>query len=47
MKQSNMETLYHLLGICGEHSHPNLVNLGFILATCYLVYKISKKRIYE
>jgi len=24
------EFLYHALGICGEHSHPNLINLSII-----------------
>ena len=24
------EFLYHALGLCGEHSHPNLINLSII-----------------
>jgi hypothetical protein len=34
------EFLYHALGICGEHSHPNLINLGFIIAGIYVTFKI-------
>ena len=36
------EFLYHALGICGEHSHPNLINLGFIAAGVYATFKILK-----
>jgi hypothetical protein len=25
------EEIYHMLGLCGEHSHPNLINVTFIV----------------
>ena len=37
------EFLYHLLGICGEHNHPHLINVGFILAGLYATFKIFQK----
>ena len=36
------EFLYHALGICGENSHPHLINLGFITAGVYVTFKILK-----
>jgi len=33
------EFLYHALGICGEHSHPNLINILFLGAVVYVIYK--------
>jgi hypothetical protein len=38
------EFIYHALGICGEHSHPNLINLGCILLLMYTGYKIINKK---
>ena len=38
------EFLYHLLGVCGEHNHPHLINVGFLAAGMYLVIKIYQKR---
>ena len=35
------EFLYHALGICGEHNHPHLINLGFLAAGVYAIIKIS------
>jgi hypothetical protein len=35
-----VEFLYHALGICGEHNHPNLINLGFLAAGIYAITKI-------
>jgi len=29
--------LYHFLGICGEHNHPHLLNMGFLLAAIVFV----------
>jgi hypothetical protein len=34
------EFLYHALGLCGEHNHPHLINLGFVVAGTYIVFKI-------
>lgn len=38
------EFLYHALGICGEHSHPHLLNVGY-LALLYLGYKRFNKKL--
>ena len=37
-----IEFLYHALGICGEHNHPHLINLGFLAAGIYLIIKTNK-----
>ena len=39
-----VEFLYHLLGVCGEHNHPHLINVGFLAAGMYFVIKIYQKR---
>ena len=36
--------IYHALGICGEHSHPHLLNIGYILLGMFILYKIINKR---
>ena len=36
------EVLYHLLGICGEHNHPHLINMGFLATALYVIYRIIK-----
>lgn len=38
------EFLYHALGVCGEHSHPHLINVTAIVAvtavaTSIIVYR--------
>lgn len=33
------EYLYHLTGMCGEHWHPNLVNVAFITTCAYLCWR--------
>jgi hypothetical protein len=40
------EFIYHALGICGEHSHPNLLNITLLFLAMYSVYKFYqlKKR---
>ena len=43
MKETT-EFLYHILGICGEYTHPHLINVGFLAAGMYLVIKIYQKR---
>ena len=40
-----VEFLYHLLGVCGEHNHPHLINVGFILAGLYATFKIFQRYI--
>jgi hypothetical protein len=37
--------IYHALGICGEHSHPNLINLGYIAIIMYVGYKVVNKQL--
>lgn len=41
------EFLYHALGICGEHWHPNLLNLSLIGMVSYISikkYRLKYKR---
>ena len=38
------EFIYHSLGICGEHSHPHLLNTGLILLGTFVLYKILSKK---
>ena len=38
------EFFYHILGVCGEHTHPHLINVGFLVAGIYLITKIYQKR---
>ena len=38
-----IDFLYHFLGICGEHNHPHLINIGFIVAGVYAAFKITQK----
>ena len=40
-----IDFLYHALGICGEHSHLNLINLGYIALFMYVGYKIVSKQL--
>ncbi len=35
--------LYHALGICGEHSHPHLLNVSLIAMVVYVIYKLMKR----
>ena len=37
--------LYHALGICGEHWHPNLINLSAIALVLYAVGKTIKSKL--
>lgn len=34
------EFLYHALGLCGEHSHPHLINVTAIVAVTAVVTSI-------
>ena len=34
--------IYHALGICGEHSHPHLLNIGYIALAMFALYSIVK-----
>jgi len=38
------EFLYHALGICGEHWHPNLLNIGFFAAGIYAFVKLIQNK---
>ena len=40
MKEAT-EFLHHALGVCGEHNHPHLINLGFLAAGVYAIIKIK------
>jgi len=42
------ELLYHALGLCGEHSHPHLINVTAIvavtiIATSIIVYRRARQ----
>jgi hypothetical protein len=39
-----METIKHLLGLCGEHWHPNIFTISLLIIIIKLVYEkyISK-----
>ena len=38
------EFLYHALGICGEHWHPNALNITAIVMIISIVTRIIYKR---
>jgi len=38
------EFLYHALGICGEHWHPNLVNVTVIVMIASIIARIIYRR---
>jgi len=38
------EFLYHALGFCGEHWHPNAINMTALALTMYMVYQYKKAR---
>ena len=38
-----VDFLYHLLGVCGEHNHPHLINMGFLAATIYTAIRVYQK----
>tara|TARA_R100001163_G_scaffold2920_2_gene4437 strand:+ start:12459 stop:12596 length:138 start_codon:yes stop_codon:yes gene_type:complete len=39
------EFFYHALGICGEHSHPNLINMLFLGAVAFVSFKVLARRV--
>lgn len=41
-----METFYHFIGACGEHSltHPTLWSTLAVIAAMYTVYRVVQKR---
>tara|TARA_R100000734_G_C3314436_1_gene106036 strand:+ start:465 stop:602 length:138 start_codon:yes stop_codon:yes gene_type:complete len=39
------EFLYHALGICGEHWHPNLLNITLIVMATSIITRIVYKKI--
>lgn len=41
-----MEVIRHLFGMCGEHSHPSIFNIGMIIPEVYFVIKIVKHLFY-
>jgi hypothetical protein len=38
------EFLYHALGICGEHWHPNALNITAIIMIASIVARLVYKR---
>ena len=36
--------LYHASGMCGEHWHPNAINLSLIGLTLYAAYKYKQRK---
>jgi len=41
------EFLYHALGICGEHWHPNLINLSLIAMVAVVATRSLINRLRE
>ena len=39
------EFLYHALGICGEHWHPNLINLSLITMMSIILIKNLRNKL--
>jgi hypothetical protein len=39
------ESIYHILGLCGEHWHPNVINITAIIITAGLILKSIKTKI--
>lgn len=38
------EYVYHLTGMCGEHWHPNLINLSLAALLAYAAYRAWHKQ---
>jgi len=38
------EFIYHALGICGEHSHPHLLNMLYISLIVFILCRYSIKK---
>jgi hypothetical protein len=38
------EFIYHTLGFCGEHWHPNAINVTAIIMTAVLITKSIKNK---
>ncbi len=39
------EFLYHALGICGEHWHPNLINVSVIIGVVWCVARLVRSAV--
>tara|TARA_Y100000593_G_scaffold93218_1_gene187279 strand:- start:2278 stop:2442 length:165 start_codon:yes stop_codon:yes gene_type:complete len=39
------EFIYHALGICGEHWHPNLINVSVIGMAVWCVAKVVRSAV--
>ena len=39
--------LYHALGICGEHWHPNLINVSLLAMITYGTYRGLMPRLFH
>jgi len=40
-----METIKHLLGLCGEHWHPNIFTILFLIFILKLIYETNISKI--
>jgi len=38
------ELIYHFLGFCGEHFHPNIYNVSIVIFCVLLMYNYIKKQ---
>lgn len=36
--------LYHATGMCGEHWHPNAINIGLISLILFAAYKHKQRK---
>jgi hypothetical protein len=42
-----LETIKHLFGLCGEHWHPNIFTIVFLIIVLKLIYKKNVRKIKE
>ena len=38
------EALYHALGLCGEHWHPNLINVSLFALLVLAAYRTTREK---
>lgn len=38
------EALYHALGLCGEHWHPNLINVSLFALLLWAAYRTTREK---
>jgi len=38
------EAIYHALGLCGEHWHPNLINVSLLGLLIWAAYRTTREK---